>query len=64
MTPKQKANKLCEDMLQWSGTAKGEHINKWEFAKQCALIAVRELMNESSFPAFWIEVQEEILNKK
>ena len=71
MTPKEKAEELVErfrmNVLDWEGCSINEHK-----AKQCALIAVDELINaatpvfDSFWPVntteYWQEVKQEIKN--
>lgn len=45
MTPKEKASDLVSDFYQIQSTEYDYGIN-WEMAKQCALIAVNEIINE------------------
>jgi hypothetical protein len=48
MTPKEKADKLCMMFLMHTNTKDREYdINK-ELAKQCALIAVDEMISEAA----------------
>jgi len=70
MTPKEKANKLCMRFLIETTTDIPYGINK-TIAKQCALIAVDEIINiacdVSDFDkyvtkSYWIEVKQEIEN--
>jgi len=66
MTPKEKADELVErfrmNVLDWEGCSINEHK-----AKQCALIAVDEILNLASFyndtqgeVTYWTEVKQEI----
>ena len=68
MTPKEKAEELVErfrmNVLDWEGCSINGHK-----AKQCALIAVGELLNLASFyndtqgeVTYWQEVKQEIKN--
>jgi hypothetical protein len=69
MTPKEKAIELFE-IMKWEGEM-GDEECFFDFAKQCALIAVNEIINSwdidlykdcgSSF--YWQEVKQEIENK-
>jgi hypothetical protein len=59
MTPKQKASNLYDKMtVDFS-------IDKWQ-TKQCALVAVNELIDETQFEVpnirqrYWIEVKQEL----
>jgi hypothetical protein len=68
MTPKEKAISLVKSMSISDST----HLNRNQYAKQCALIAVDELLNEYNTPIypkgtyygnkylFWMEVKQEI----
>lgn len=75
MTPKEKAKELFDKyatyVVMWSGGIKVENQN----CKQCALIAVNEILNEypSQCPKdsyemerhiFWQDVKKELLNMK
>jgi hypothetical protein len=61
MTPKEKAQQLI-----YAFEAFTDKDNEFEFAKQCALIAVDELIYETQFEVpnirqrWWIEVKKEI----
>ena len=63
MTPKEKAQQLI-----YAFEAFTDRDNEFEFAKQCALIAVDELIYETQFEVpnirqrYWIEVKHEIEN--
>ena len=68
MTAKEKAEELVErfrmNVLDWEGCSINEHK-----AKQCALIAVDEILNLASFyndtqgeVTYWTEVKQEIKN--
>jgi hypothetical protein len=70
MTPKEKADKLCIRFLMHTNTEDREYdINK-ELAKQCASIAVDEIIDEvktilddeiySSVLIYWLKVKQEI----
>jgi hypothetical protein len=68
MTPKEKANKLCMRFLIQTTTDIPYGINK-AIAKECALIAVDEIINiacdvsdydKSVTKSYWIEVKQEI----
>jgi hypothetical protein len=63
MTPKEKAKELVEKYAIWSWN---ETVCDYEVAKQCALIAVDEILNclfeiDNSY-YWWQEVKEEIEN--
>ena len=72
MTPKEKALKLCDAFYQFLPLE--QHVITWEYdgwknAKQCALIAVDEILNtieyssqadELSKVSYWEEVKNEI----
>ena len=61
MTPKEKATQLI-----YSFEAFTDRDNEYEFAKQCTLIAVDELIYETQFEVpnirqrYWIDVKQEI----
>ena len=68
MTPNEKAEELVErfrmNVLDWEGCSINEHK-----AKQCALIAVDEILKVASFyndsqaeVTYWQEVKQEITN--
>ena len=68
MTSKEKVDELVErfrmNVLDWEGCSINEHK-----AKQCALIAVDEILNLASFyndtqgeVTYWTEVKQEIKN--
>jgi hypothetical protein len=64
MTPKEKAKELVDNFLPHS--TGNSNINE---AKQCALIAVYEILNNDGFTQFdiylteyWKEVKQEIIN--
>jgi hypothetical protein len=65
MTPKEKADKLCLRFLIQTTTDIPYGINK-TIAKECALIAVDEILNtimsvyQPETKLFWIEVKKEI----
>jgi hypothetical protein len=68
MTPKEKANKLCMRFLIQTTTDIPYGINK-VIAKECALIAVDEIINElishefsRNAIVFWTSVKQEIEN--
>jgi hypothetical protein len=65
MTPKEKAKELVEKYAIWSWN---ETVCDYDVAKQCALIAVNEVIQElivtdfaNRFP-YWQEVKKEIEN--
>jgi hypothetical protein len=68
MTPKEKSQELFDKY--WELNTDFDGLVKYELAKQCALIAVDELikyvMPDNSFPGynewFWQEVKQEIEN--
>jgi hypothetical protein len=62
MTPKEKAEELFKKMYQVRSVA-GSDITKY-FAKQCALIAVNELLEECRLERdwYWDIVKKEIEN--
>ena len=59
MTPKEKATQLI-----YAFEAFTDRDNEYEFAKQCALIAVDEILNKAickySEAVYWQEVKQEI----
>lgn len=72
MTPKEKAEDLAKKLFEFNHRVKWDSDNdEWahdyKLAKQCALIAVDELITEGFFTdgyynraAFWQEVKQEI----
>ena len=70
MTPKEKANELVDKFYQttpneaWVNEPLGisEEYNAWKQSKQCALIAVDEILKTNPYKArnFWYEVKNEI----
>ncbi len=77
MTPKEKANELVDKFYQRFPlkmnviTRKGDlswEYDNWEEAKQCALIAVDEILNIKSvdrdydLSTYWQEIKQEIEN--
>jgi glutathione synthase/RimK-type ligase-like ATP-grasp enzyme len=65
MTPKQKAKELIETYLNMNDGLIQEFIPiPIEGAKQCALIAVDEVLKECSWEqtGFWMSVKQEIEN--
>ena len=65
MTPKKKANQLANKFVFESvfDMTDLELIEARQTAKQCALIAVDEILNavEGKYDEYWQEVQQEIL---
>ncbi len=61
MTPKEKANKLCMRFLIQTTTDIPYGLNK-AIAKECALIAVDEILKTNPYKArnYWQEVKTEI----
>jgi hypothetical protein len=58
MTPKEKAEELLHKMqLDWGCNC---CYNDW--AKQCALVAVEELIEHDDIDDYWIKVKQEIKN--
>ena len=66
MTPKEKANLLVTNFIKHSRAEKD--IKPIQSAKQCALIAVDELIYETQFEVpnirqrYWIDVKQKIKN--
>jgi hypothetical protein len=68
MTPKEKAIELVDKFYQttpnesWINQPIGlkKEYKAWEQSKQCALIAVDELIESSLSKAYWQEVKQEI----
>jgi hypothetical protein len=69
MTPKEKAKELFKKLYQPIfdidfGLDVSKDIKRYEAAKQCALIAVEELIEEENYregnAGFWQEVKKEI----
>jgi hypothetical protein len=70
MTPKEKADKLCMRFLMHTHTEDCEYDIDKNLAKQCALIAVDEIIDEvktilddeiySSVLIYWLKVKQEI----
>jgi hypothetical protein len=67
MTPKQKAKELVDKFFEYSYRVKWDiDKNKWEHnfdqSKQCALIAVDEILKTNPYKArnYWQEVKTEI----
>ena len=58
MTPKEKAKELVEEYAIWNWT---ETVCNYEGAKQCALIAVGEILNIGCIEVpYWQQVKSEI----
>ena len=62
MNPKEKAEKLTDSFLTASFGVMEEYIPvPYPFAKQCALIAVDEILNKDGYNNdYWREVKQEI----
>jgi hypothetical protein len=62
MTPKEKADKLCIDFLMKPNTTDIRFGMDKQLAKQCALIAVDEILKTNPYKArnYWQEVKTEI----
>jgi hypothetical protein len=62
MTPKEKADKLCIDFLIKPNTTDIRFGMDKQLAKQCALIAVDEILKINPYKArnYWQEVKTEI----
>jgi hypothetical protein len=63
MTPKEKAQYLFDNMYWYQNTNIWSNILKVDNAKQCALIAVDEILENSHtnvFTKYWQEVKQEI----
>lgn len=64
MTPQEKALELCKDFHNIPVRDSYYGMN-WDMARQCALIAVEEILNEVKYhsdsqPLFWNQVKTEI----
>jgi hypothetical protein len=62
MTPKEKAEELVDKFIQY---VPAEEEFEWDYAKQCALIAVDELIfnaHNNYMEKYWQEVKQEIIN--
>jgi hypothetical protein len=66
MEPKEKAEHLVNKMFNW---IQGGSVIEYEIAKECALIAVDEILKVASFyndsqaeVTYWQEVKKEIEN--
>jgi hypothetical protein len=60
MTPKEKAEELVNKYSIWCWN---EVVCDYEIAKQCALIAVNEVIDQGEFNPnykYWLEVKKEI----
>jgi hypothetical protein len=67
MTPKEKATELVEKFYSKTDALGLVLCVYWSNAKQCALIAVDEILNagkdvDEFADAFWQEVKQEIIN--
>ena len=68
MTPKEKANRLCIDFLMDIHTDELDFGMNKEMAKQCALVAVNEILESFiiTIPKhqteYWQQVKQEIIN--
>ena len=66
MNPKEKAKELVDEFARIDGYQDSIDLSKCEYEKQCALIAVEELIKEAYFEVpnirqrFWQEVKQEI----
>jgi len=63
MTPKEKAIELVDKFARIDGYQDSIDLSKCEFEKQCALIAVDEILNLLSYGTaikYWKEVKQEI----
>jgi hypothetical protein len=62
MTPKEKAEELVDKFENYSFMDIDARISSFESAKQCALIAVDEIIESCirKFEWYWIEVKQEI----
>jgi hypothetical protein len=59
MTPKEKATELVKKYVQFK--IDGQHrIFGIELSKQCALVAVEELIEHDDIDDYWIEVKQEL----
>jgi len=66
MTPKEKSEELIRKYYRWGLHKDGQSLS-WLESKECALIAVDELWNESDYTdsyyqrsVYWNEVKQEI----
>ena len=55
MKAKEKARELVAKFHEFSGENKHYDKTQWDYAKQCALIAVDEIFNDPIYKAFKIE---------
>ena len=68
MIPKNKAKELVDKFARIDGYQDSIDLSKCEYEKQCALIAVEELIKETSFEVpnirqtYWFYVKQEIKN--
>lgn len=72
MTPKEKAKELVDKFARIDGYQDSIDLSKCDYEKQCALIAVDEIVNCDSFfktleetkefTEYWYNVQKEINN--
>ncbi len=66
MKAKEKARELVAKFHEFSGENKHYDKTQWDYAKQCALIAVDEIFNDEIYKAFkiepkyWQDVKDEI----
>jgi hypothetical protein len=67
MTPKEKAEELVDKFIQY---VPAEEEFEWDYAKQCALIAVDEIQkiksvyHDDTLYDYWQEVEQGIINIK
>lgn len=65
MTPKEKAEELVDKFIQY---VPAEEEFEWDYAKQCALIAVDEIQkiksvyHDDTLYDYWEEVKQVIIN--
>jgi hypothetical protein len=59
MTPQEKAVELVDKFARIDGYVDSIDLSKCEFEKQCALVAVNELIEATDY-YFWTEVKKEI----
>lgn len=59
MTPKEKAKELIDKFARIDGYQDSIDLSKCEYEKQCALIAVDELIKETG-AKYWYDVKREI----
>jgi len=63
MTPKEKAGQLVYEMYHVDVVNLSEYGMEWNMAKQCALIAVDEIISDNASiysQQYWNEVKQEI----